>query len=227
MTPEQAHFIREAKAFLLDFDGPVCSAFAGYPAPKVAKDLLRLGGDTGTPLPRRASGETDPMKVLELLYELAPQNHPRAEAFLTDAEVHSVAWATPTPGVTDFLVAAHKEGTPVAVVSNNSPEAIRAFLKEKQLEGLVSSVVGRKKSSPLFMKPHPHLLEEALQNLREEPEQTMMIGDSVTDIEASHAARVFSVGYANRPEKVQAFNEHKAGIVVTSMGELAGALLTG
>ena len=36
-----------AGPLLLDFDGPVCSIFAGYPAPRVAAELVALGCGTG------------------------------------------------------------------------------------------------------------------------------------------------------------------------------------
>lgn len=226
MSPEQARLVREATVFLLDFDGPVCSAFAGYPAPSVARDLLEDGAKAGTPVTPAMKAETDPMKVLELLYETEPRNHDRAEAFLTAAEVRSVQKSTPTPGAVEFLEAAHTVDAPVVVVSNNSPEAVRVFLESQKLEGFVASIVGRDKSAPHLMKPNPFLLTEALRGFSVSPGQALMIGDSVTDIEAAQAVRAASVGYANRPGKAQRFSELGADIVVTDMAVLARALLS-
>jgi phosphoglycolate phosphatase len=31
--------LRNAEAVLFDFDGPICSVFSGYPAPRVARDV--------------------------------------------------------------------------------------------------------------------------------------------------------------------------------------------
>lgn len=224
MTPEQARAVREARAFLLDFDGPVCSAFAGYPAPEVAKDLLKDAEKAGTSVIPEMREESDPMKVLDFLFEANPRNHVHAEAFLTAAESRSVLDSTPTAGAVEFLEAAHEFGTPVVVVSNNSPESVRAFLESQGIEGLVVSVVGRNKSSPRLMKPNPYLLEKALRGLSVSPAQALMIGDSVTDIEVSQAVGVPSVGYANRPGKAQRFDELGADIVVTDMGVLAQVL---
>lgn len=224
MTPEQARAVREARVFLLDFDGPVCSAFAGYPAPEVAKGLLEDAEKAGTSVVPEMREESDPMKVLDFLFEANPRNHVHAEAFLTAAESRSVLDSTPTAGAVEFLEAAHEFGTPVVVVSNNSPEAVRAFLESQGIEGLVVSVVGRNKSSPHLMKPNPYLLEKALRGLSVSPAQALMIGDSVTDIEVSQAVGVPSVGYANRPGKAQRFDELGADIVVTDMGVLAQLL---
>ena len=224
MTPEQARAVREARVFLLDFDGPVCSAFAGYPAPEVAKDLLKDAEKAGTSVVPEMREESDPMKVLDFLFEANPRNHVHAEAFLTAAESRSVLDSTPTAGAVEFLEAAHEFGTPVVVVSNNSPESVRAFLEIQGIESLVVSVVGRNKSSPRLMKPNPYLLEKALRGLSVSPAQALMIGDSVTDIEVSQAVGVPSVGYANRPGKAKRFDELGADIVVTDMGVLAQAL---
>ncbi|WP_017583879.1 HAD family hydrolase [Nocardiopsis valliformis] len=226
MSPEQASLMRGAAAFLLDFDGPVCSAFAGYPALEVARDLLDDGVKAGTPATPEMKAETDPMKVLELLYEAGPKNHGRAESFLTSAEVRSVQQAAPTSGAVEFLEAAREFDTPVAVVSNNSPEAVQAFLENQKLDGLVVSVVGRDKTSPHLMKPNPYLLKKALRDLSVSPAQALMIGDSVTDIEVSQSVGVASVGYANRPGKAQRFSELGADIVVTDMAVLARVLLS-
>ncbi|MCY9787327.1 HAD-IA family hydrolase [Nocardiopsis sp. EMB25] len=226
MSPEQARLVREATVFLLDFDGPVCSVFAGYPAPSVARDLLEDGAKAGTPVTPAMKAESDPMKVLELLYETEPRNHDRAEAFLTAAEVRSVMKSPPTTGAVEFLEAARAADTPVAVVSNNSPEAVGVFLESQKLEGFVASIVGREKSTPHLMKPNPYLLEKALRSLSGSPAQALMIGDSVTDIEVSQLVGVASVGYANRPGKAQRFSELGADIVVTDMAVLARTLLS-
>jgi phosphoglycolate phosphatase-like HAD superfamily hydrolase len=46
-----------------------------------------------------------------------------------------------------------------------------------------------------------------------------------SDIDGAHAASVSVVGYANRPEKIERFVDAQADIVITSMAEVASALL--
>lgn len=41
MTADLGRLLGEVGAVLLDFDGPVCSILAGYPAPQVAAELGR------------------------------------------------------------------------------------------------------------------------------------------------------------------------------------------
>lgn len=71
------------------------------------------------------------------------------------------------------------------------------------------------------MKPHPHVLLRALTELAAPAESAVIVGDSVTDTEAGLAADVWTIGYANKPGKVEALADAGADAVVTSMSLLA------
>ncbi|MFD3684547.1 HAD family hydrolase [Nocardiopsis sp. NPDC058631] len=226
MTPEEQNIIRRCRAVLLDFDGPVCSAFAGYPAPQVARDMLARSREAGVPISEKASTETDPMEVLRYLFEVAPERHSESERMLREAEVISVAEASPTPGAVEFMQACKETGRCLVVVSNNSPEAVEAFLKAHGLTKLVRAVFGRSRESPELMKPHPHLLELAFKELPVGPSDCLMVGDSVTDIEVAKAMRVPVAGYANKPGKVEAFRLLESDVVIQRMEDLTPHILT-
>lgn len=223
MTPEEVNVIRHARAVLLDFDGPVCDAFAGYPAPQVAQDMLAHSQNAGVPISEEAGAETDPMEVLRYLFQVAPERHSESERMLREAEVISVASAAPTPGAVEFMEACKETGRPLMVVSNNSPEAVTAFLEAHGLTGLVDGIFGRSTESPELMKPHPHILELAFKELPFGPGKCLMVGDSVTDIEVSKAVGVPAVGYANRPNKVGIFRRLGSEVIVDNMTTLAYA----
>jgi phosphoglycolate phosphatase-like HAD superfamily hydrolase len=225
VTPADVEQLKRSRYVLLDFDGPVCSAFAGYPAPEVADALKTDALDAGIPVPAVLANERDPMKVLLGLWEVAPQHHERAEALLASAEVTSVATASPTPGAIPFLRACAATRRPVAVVSNNSPECVLSFLEKHDLAPLVKGVFGREKASPRLMKPNPHLPLLALRALEAETEATILVGDSTTDIEVAHAVGAVAVGYANRLEKLAQFEELHVDVVVDHMDALAEALV--
>ena len=225
MTPADIDRLRSSRYVLLDFDGPVCSAFAGYPAPEVADALRADALDAEIVLPVDLLDERDPMKVLLGLWEVAPQHHERAEALLAAAEVTSVATASPTPGAIPFLRACADTRRPVAVVSNNSPECVISFLEKHDLTPLVQGVFGREKSSPHLMKPNPHLPLLALQALGAEAEATILVGDSTTDIEVAHAVGAVAIGYANKSGKRSQFGKLRADVIVRHMGALAVALV--
>jgi HAD superfamily hydrolase (TIGR01509 family) len=111
---------------------------------------------------------------------------------------------------------------PVAVVSNNSAAAIEACLKAHDLGAYVEPVIGRAYADPRRMKPNPGPVLDAVRALGVAPGSCVLVGDSLSDIEAARAAGVAAIGYANRPWKVDAFAT--ADVVVTTMGDIAEAL---
>lgn len=210
---------------LLDFDGPVCSVFAGYPAPRVAAELVDVLWRHGVDVPPDLAGEPDPLDVLRRTGAAGDQDITRAvEDALCAAERRAVETAEPTPYGREVIVAARQAGLPVAVVSNNSARAVTDYLVAHRLVGHISPVVGRAYAEPARMKPNPEPILRAVRALGEPPARCVLVGDSLSDIEGARAAGVAVVGYANRPAKVDAFRRVGIGAVVTSMSEIAAAL---
>jgi phosphoglycolate phosphatase len=67
-------------------------------------------------------------------------------------------------------------------------------------------------------------LLRTLADLATPAESAVIVGDSVTDIEAGLAADIWTIGYANKPGKDEAMREAGADVVVASMNQLAHAL---
>ncbi|MGA4958579.1 HAD family hydrolase [Streptomyces lavendulocolor] len=213
------------QALLFDFDGPICDVFAGRPAPGVARHLAETLAEYDAALGSKAHGTDDPMEILRL----APQGGEPAlraiEEELTKAEVTAVRLAgPPVPGAVAALEAARASGRKIAIVSNNSTACVRAFLMLHELSHLLDAVVGRVPYWPDAMKPDPHSLLLASSELETHPHGCTLIGDSVTDIEATKATGGRSIGLANKPGKERALADAGADVVVTSMAAVAGAL---
>jgi beta-phosphoglucomutase-like phosphatase (HAD superfamily) len=75
------------------------------------------------------------------------------------------------------------------------------------------------------MKPNPEPILTAASGLGVAPAACVLVGDSTTDVEASRAAGVCSIGYANKPGKVERLERAGADAIVTSMADIATALL--
>ncbi|MFG1607184.1 HAD family hydrolase [Actinoplanes sp. NPDC049265] len=224
MSADLARLLAEVDAILLDFDGPVCGIFAGYPAPKIAAELVELLQRRGVDLPPDLAAETDPLEILRWTGSVGDQAVTRAvEDALCAAECRAVESASPTPYGREVIVAAQQAGLLVAAVSNNSAGAVTAYLTAHRLAGYVSPVIGRAYAEPSRMKPNPEPILQAVQALDIPPGQAVLVGDSLSDIVGATAAGVRSIGYANRPAKVDAFQE--ADVVIESMGALAKALV--
>jgi beta-phosphoglucomutase-like phosphatase (HAD superfamily) len=210
-----AELLRGARTVLLDFDGPVCSIFARLPAPGVAAALTAVARRAGTEPP---AGEDDPMEVLRRACAVSGPVGAVVEAALRAAEVRAAGTAEPTPGAAEFLRACRATGRTVVIVSNNSADAIRAYVAREALDGLVAHVEGRDPAHPALLKPDPYLVIRALRG--GSPEAAVLIGDSPSDVLAAHAVGVAAIGYAAKPGKRERLTAAGADAVVTDMRAL-------
>ncbi|BCJ65885.1 HAD family hydrolase [Polymorphospora rubra] len=226
MNADLGRLLAGVGAVLLDFDGPVCSVFAGYPAPQVAAELVDVLRRHGVDVPPDLASEPDPLEVLRRTGATGDDGVTRmVEDALCAAECRAVETAEPTPYGREVIVAARQAGMSVSAVSNNSAGALSAYLTAHRLAVYVSPVIGRAYADPGRMKPNPEPILRAVRALGIPASRCVLIGDSMSDIDGARAAGVRSVGYANRPSKVESLRAAGADAVITSMGELAGSLM--
>ncbi|MER7169773.1 HAD family hydrolase, partial [Micromonospora sp. NPDC000207] len=184
MSADLGRLLGEVGAVLLDFDGPVCSIFAGYPAPLVAGELVDVLRREEVAVTSDLADEPDPLEVLRRTGASGDQGATRAvEAALCAAERRAVETAEPTPYGREVIVAARQAGMPVAAVSNNSAGAVSSYLVAHRLAGHVTPVIGRAYAEPTRMKPHPEPILQAVHALGQSPSRCVLVGDSLTDIE--------------------------------------------
>lgn len=217
--------LANADAMLLDFDGPICGVFAGFPAHLVADQLRRVLAEGGrNELPAEIEKTEDPFDVLYYAATLGDDEAAYVEAAMRAHEVEAVASAEPTPGTHDLIQSWHAAGRAMAVVSNNSVAAVETYLHLHELRVCVDYVSARADSDPSRLKPSPFLLQQANERLKIAPARCVLVGDSLTDIQAAHAARTPVIGYANRPGKTDLFTPEGPQVIVTDMVLLNDAL---
>lgn len=204
--------LKNADVLLLDFDGPVCSVFAGFPAPVVAdqlRDVLRQ--DSGAQLPTEILKTEDPFDVLKFASTLSRSDAEYVEAALRAHEVEAVRSAEVTPSAHDLIKSWHTAGRKQVIVSNNAALAVQGYLNLHSLTGYIDFNFGRNSSDPTLLKPSPFLLTQAITALGVAPSQCVMLGDSTSDMIAAKRAGTTSIGFANKPTKVdQLANESHA-----------------
>ncbi|MFB6480301.1 HAD family hydrolase [Streptomyces virginiae] len=219
--------LANARVIFFDFDGPVCDVFAGLSAAEVAKQLTALLAAQDETAGAKAAETDDPIEVMRIAHEAGDEIGQKVEQALTAAEVEAVGVAgSPTPGAVEALQAARASGRAVAVVSNNSADCVRRFLEEHGLEGYVARVVGRPSGRPHLMKPNPFPLIGAAEQMQMDVTHCTLIGDSLTDIQAAHAAGTTVIGYANKAHKADLFAKAQADAVTDDMQAIADALTT-
>ncbi|MCX5213150.1 HAD-IA family hydrolase [Kitasatospora sp. NBC_00240] len=220
-----ADVLRPVKHVLLDFDGPVCSVFAGFPASEVARRLREGLLAVGEHTPPGAEDETDPLALLRLIADARPDLAKVTDGALAEMETEAVLVGRPNAGGESVLRACARSRRTVSVVSNNARVAIETYLTDHGLSDYVSGVFGRTLGDPSSMKPNPRLLLGAMEAAKSRPEDCVFIGDATRDVEAGDAAGVLTIGYANKPGKEARLTAAGAVVVVSSMQAIADALL--
>lgn len=210
--------VDQAAAILLDFDGPICAIFAGYPAPEVAANLRDVIVTRGGVVSTRMAGTDDPLAVLRMAADETPDLIAELDDVLTDAEIRAAASASPTPGAEAFLEQCARRRQPVVIVSNNSGRGVTAYLEAHGLSDWVTKVYGRPVRQPALMKPATTVVREALDFVALPGTSTVLVGDSVSDVQVAKALDIPSVGLANKARKRATLSG--ATVVIDSMTEL-------
>jgi HAD superfamily hydrolase (TIGR01662 family) len=215
VTPSELLASREH--VLLDFDGPVCAVFKNLSDQTVADRLKML---LGSELPGHITETNDPFDVLHYSATIGPDTVQAVELQLRRLEVEAVATAPITHGIAATMRVLVETGHTLTIVSNNSAAAVRAFLTLHDLRRLVRGISARTDSDPTLLKPNPFLLRSAMESLDAEPNQCLMVGDSLSDLEAARAVGMAVVVYANKSGKRGRFKYHKPDAIIDHTTEL-------
>jgi beta-phosphoglucomutase-like phosphatase (HAD superfamily) len=216
--------IRGTRHLLLDFDGPICSIFAGTPAPSIAKQLRDSLTAAGFHLAADIENEDDPLEVFRAAAKVSADAAASAQQLLTVFETQAISTARPAKGSANLIITAQRTGRTVTIVSNNSGVAIAAYLADHRLTGYIQAIVARDDSDPERMKPSPYRVREAVSLLDAESNQCALVGDSTTDVLAGHRAGIIVIGYADKPSQAQALADAQAAAVTTDLAEITTAL---
>jgi phosphoglycolate phosphatase len=122
------------------------------------------------------------------------------------------------PGTVEALDAMEAAGYLLAVATGKSRRGLDATLERHGLEGRFMAL---KTADDGPGKPHPHMLEEAMADAGAAPDSTVMIGDTVFDIEMAGNAKVRSIGVSwgyHDPDELRVAG---AAGVIDEFGELA------
>ena len=136
---------------------------------------------------------------------------------------HLTDLTVPMPGAPDVLEALHADGILLGLVTNKPQRFIETILDHFGMSSLFGTVIGG--DAGVTKKPAPDMLLAAMQQLGVEPWNTIMVGDSTSDVEAARAAGVPGVvvrgGYSN-----VALEQLGADAVIGGLDELAGTFET-
>jgi phosphoglycolate phosphatase-like HAD superfamily hydrolase len=110
----------------------------------------------------------------------------------------------------------------IAIVSNNSRQAVRSYLAANRLGDYIGAISARSGPDVSQLKPSPHLLDAAIQKLGCGRDACVMVGDSASDIEAARGAGVAVIAFANKPGKHDRLAALHPDAIIRSMADLVG-----
>ncbi|MDQ0991661.1 HAD superfamily hydrolase (TIGR01509 family) [Streptomyces sp. V3I7] len=220
--------ITDAQVVLWDFDGPICSLFAGHAAERVAEGLvewLEAQGLHGL-LTAGERESLDPHIVLRAVDRRHPGSDLVAELEerLTAEELKAASSAMPTAYADPLIRTWTAVGSRMAITTNNSPRVVAKYLESRGLTACFAPHVYGRTQDLHRLKPDPHCLNRALAAMGADPATALMIGDAPSDYEASLQAGVPFLGYARNERKAALLRDAGAKDVVESLEPLLGAL---
>jgi phosphoglycolate phosphatase len=134
---------------------------------------------------------------------------------------HLTGFTTLLPGATAMLAGLRRQRARLGIVTNKPQRFIETILDHFKLAGDFDAVIGS--DAGVKPKPAPDMLIAAMDKLGAGPRDTVMVGDSTSDVESAHAAGVASVirrgGYTHTPAEMLG-----ADLVIDSLDQLIGVL---
>src|SRR5690349_20628669 len=102
-----ADVMNRSHYLLFDFDGPICSIFAGLSAPSIANDLRELATNRDAVIPADVTASNDPFDVLRFAATISRDLAQAVADELRALELRAVEVADPTPDAHQVIEAAH------------------------------------------------------------------------------------------------------------------------
>ncbi|HEY5817470.1 MAG TPA: phosphoglycolate phosphatase [Mesorhizobium sp.] len=214
------------KAILFDLDGTLIDsapditvavnellATRGLPGQTVAAVTVMIGNGVEKLVERAFAAAGQPLAGAELAQALRDM----APIYLR----HTTNRTTLLPGVRESLAVLHVRGALLGVVTNKPQAATRQILLHFGLLDLFKAVIGG--DAVVAKKPAPDALLLALEKMRVEPADAIMVGDSKADVGAARAAGMPVVlirgGYTTI-----AVEDLGADLILDSLDQLPAAL---
>jgi len=196
--PVLRELIASATCVLFDFDGPLARLFHGLPAPVVA-DVLKQRLREWNGLKKTLEHCENPLQVVR---EHADHDRVRElEILLAEQELEATSSAEPTPYADELVRLLDSQGRKVAITTNNSESAVSNYLRLHGLAKPFGPHVHGRPADTALMKPHPYILERALESTGVSAADCLMIGDSPDDFLAAKQAGVTFLGFITMGQK--------------------------
>jgi len=208
------------KGLIIDMDGTITKFNLDYMAARrrALDELEKLG--------LRTPEMNDQVSLFVLLNQLREKLEPaeflklRATfyKFFEEMELKAAEDAVLYPGAADTLRELRSKSLKLGLVTNNSRAGTDLTLKRLSLQAIFDAVVTRDDCEE--MKPASAPVLKILTELRIPPEDAMLVGDGVLDIQAAKASGVRSVAVTTGPFPIGRILNAQPDYLLSSINEL-------
>jgi phosphoglycolate phosphatase len=176
---------------------------------------------------RRIVGLSLPSAIARLAPGHPPETHRRVVAAYKQAFFHArergLVHEPLFDGIAPLLARLHGAGWTLGVATGKSDRGLTGCLR---IHGVIDLFVTLQTADRHPSKPHPSMLETAMTDAGSRPADTVMIGDTVYDIEMALAARARAIGVAwgyHTPAELLAAGAEAVAETPAHLGEILDA----
>ena len=121
-------------------------------------------------------------------------------------------------GCTDILEWLREKEIPLGICTSNSPKSAETALNIQGIRDYFDVVIGRTVDMP--MKPHPAQLKKCFDELKVDPKNGIMVGDSHKDIIAGKKLSAFTVGIPVHFTRLELMKEAGVDVILENLSGL-------
>jgi len=144
----------------------------------------------------------------------------RSEAF-DIAEKYEMEAASTTSlqsGALETLKELKKMKLKLGLCTTNSEKASKYILQRFKIEDYFKVIVTR--DNVRYVKPHTEQFEAALKSMGASPQSTVIVGDSVADMQSAKELKAIAVGIPTGLTTLERLKKHSSNYVVTALSDL-------
>ena len=153
-------------------------------------------------------------KLQKVLEEMRSEVLAMAEKY----ELEAAMCTSLLPGTVETLKALRRMGLKIGLCTINSEKSMNVILNRFGIADLFDVTVPRNKVN--HFKPHPEHLEVALKALVASAKDTVVVGDSSTDMQSAKELKAIAVGLPTGVSTIEQLTSNGANYIITSITDL-------
>jgi phosphoglycolate phosphatase len=213
------------KAVVFDLDGTLANFNLDYK--NVRAEVRGYLINVGVPASVLSTNDSifDMLNKTEIFLKNSGKNHrlveQTREGAFAIAEKYELDAAKSTgllPGVIECLRTLKKLGIKIGLFTINSEKSVNYILDRFNIRDFFDVVIPRNRVE--YVKPHPEHLGAVLKSLNINSRNTMVVGDSITDMRSANELKAIAVGLPTGISTVDQLMSNGADYIITSIIDL-------